>query len=126
MQSFSDQIRHCMRALAHCHTTCLSIAMTHCLEIGGAYGRPQHLRLMLDCAAICALTGDLLAHKSQFHNRMCALCAEVCETCAAGCEQLGQMDECVTSCRRAAELCTEAARLEHIVTLEAASRFPPS
>ena len=46
-----------MTALADCHIQCLSMAMTHCLEMGGEHSRPQHLRLMMDCAAMCALTG---------------------------------------------------------------------
>src|SRR5262249_20542730 len=110
---FSHQVHACMDALARCHTTCLSMVMTHCFELGGGHKRPQHLRLMLDCATVCAATADLLAHKSQFHNRVCALCADICEVCAEDCEHLGQMEECVESCRRCLELCRETARLDH-------------
>jgi hypothetical protein len=125
MDSFSSQTRECMQALSHCHTQCLSMAMTHCIEIGGDHARPQHLRLMMDCAAMCALTGDLLAHKSQFHNRVAALCAEICEVCAEDCEKLGQMEDCVAACRRTATLCNAVARLDHAEILTMASRLPP-
>jgi len=126
MDRFSTQIRECMDALQHCHTMCLSTAMTHCLEAGGETSRPQHVRLMLDCAAICALTSDLLAHKSQFHNRLCGLCAEICEVCAEDCERLGNMQDCVQSCRRSAALCTAVSRPQHAEVLTIASRLPPT
>ncbi|HEY6578465.1 MAG TPA: four-helix bundle copper-binding protein, partial [Rhizomicrobium sp.] len=122
---FSAQVRACMESLAQCHATCLSSAMTQCFELGGEHVRPQHIRLMLDCAAMCSLTTDLLAHKSQFHNRVCALCAEVCDVCAADCERLGQMEHCAASCRKTAALCREAARLEHAEVLRMASMLTP-
>ena len=123
---FSRQVHATMEALARCHTTCLSMVMTHCFELGGEHARPQHIRLMLDCAVICTATADLLAHKSQFHNRVCALCADICEVCAADCERLGQMDECVEICRQCAALCRETARLDHAGILAMASMLPPS
>jgi hypothetical protein len=126
MNNFSQQIRDTMAALQHCHNTCLSMAMTHCLEIGGEHSRPQHLRLMLDCAALCAATEDFLARKSQFHNRICALCAEVAQTCAEDCARLGDMEACVEACRKVTAACTEAAKLDHAEILAMASRLPPT
>jgi hypothetical protein len=126
MNQFSLQVREAISRLAHCHSTCLSMAMTHCLETGGEHSRPQHLRLMLDCAVMCAATADLLSHKSQFHNRICAMCAEVAETCAADCERIGDMEECVHACRQVAASCTEIAKLDHAEILEMASRLPPA
>jgi hypothetical protein len=122
---FSLQIRASMDALLQCHRVCLSMAMTHCFEIGGEHARPQHLRLMLDCAEFCLLTADMLARKSQFHNRICALSAEICDVCAADCAKLGHMDGCVAICRTTAALCREAARLEHAEVLSMASSLPP-
>jgi hypothetical protein len=122
---FSQQVHACMDAIARCHTTCLSMVMTHCFELGGEHTRPQHIRLMLDCATICSATADLLAHKSQFHNRVCALCADVCDVCAADCERLGQMEDCVTTCRHCAACCRETAKLEHAEVLRMASMLPP-
>src|ERR1700754_1167611 len=81
MNQLSHQTRDTIEALQHCHVTCHTMAMTHCLEMGGEHARPQHLRLMLDCAAFCAFTADALGRKSQFHSRFATLCADVCETC---------------------------------------------
>lgn len=126
MRHLSQQAAKTIAALQDCHAICSSMAMTHCLELGGEHARPQHLRLMLDCAAICALTADALGRKSQFHNRFAALCAEVCETCEKDCEALGDMDDCVQACRACAALCRQAARPEHQDVLEAASRTAPA
>jgi len=122
---FSHQVHACMEALTRCHTTCLSMMMTHCFELGGEHVRPQYIRLMLDCATMCAATADLLAHKSQFHNRVCALWGDIGEVCAEDCERLGEMEDCVGTCRHCAELCRKTARLEHSAILGMASMHPP-
>lgn len=125
MTAFSQQVRDCRDRLATCHTACLSTAMTYCLEQGEEHARPQHLRLMLDCAAFCATAEDFLARKSQLHNRICALCAEICTLCAQDCENLGGMQECAAACRTCAGACRIAARLGHAEILTMASLPPP-
>jgi hypothetical protein len=126
MNQFDSQIRDCMERLSHSHTMCLSMAMTHCLEAGGRHARPQHLRLMMDCAAFCALTNDMLAHKSQFHNAVCGLCADICETCAEDCERLDGMEDCAAACRGAAESCRVAAKRDHAAIIDKGSRAASS
>ena len=125
MNQFSQQTRAVIMALQQCHTVCHSMAMTYCLEMGGEHARPQHLRLMLDCAGMCAFTADALGRKSQFHTRFAALCAEVCETCAEDCAALGGMEECVETCRDCARLCREISRPEQAEILDMASRLAP-
>ncbi len=124
MDHFSAQTRECITTLNQCHSMCLSMAMTHVVESRSEVGRPQHMRMMLDCAAICAVTADLLAHKSQFHNRMCALCAEICEVCGQTCAA-SDMEDCAQMCRRCAAICRETARLDHAEILAIASSFAP-
>ncbi len=114
-----------MEALARCHLSCLSAAMTRCFELGGEHVRPQHLRLVLDCAAVCAFASDVLARKSQFHNAVCALAADICEVCAKDCERLGHMKSCVQTCRETAALCRQTARLDRAEILAMASMLPP-
>lgn len=126
MNQLSQQTQAAIEALQHCHATCHSMAMTHCLEMGGEHARPQHLRLMLDCADICAATAGFLLRKSQFHTQIVTLCADVCETCAADCEAIGGMEESAAACRACADACRIAARLDHAELLAMASRLPPS
>ena len=83
----------------------------------------------IDASSLQTLTIDdvnALERKSQFHTRFAALCAEVCETCAADCEALGGMEECVEACRHCARLCRELSRPEHAEILGMASQLPPN
>ena len=125
MNQLSAQVQDTIAKLRDCHAMCHGMAMTHCLEEGGPHVRPQHFRLMLDCAQLCATTADFLERKSQFHTGLCGLCADVNETCAEDCEQLDGMDDCVTACRAAAQACRVAARLDHAELLRTASRHAP-
>jgi len=125
MNHLSKQVGDTIESLQHCHAICSSMALTHCLEMGGEHARPQHLRLMMDCAALCAFTADALGRKSQFHNRFAALCADVCETCEKDCEALGDMGDCVRACRDCASRCRDIARLDHKDVLDRASLHPP-
>lgn len=125
MNQLSRQTQDAIKALQHCHAMCHSMAMTHCLEKGGEHASPQHLRLMLDCAATCAFTADALGRKSQFHTLFAALCAEVCATCGEDCDAIGDMEPCVEACRDCAKKCREISRPDHAETLAAASQQPP-
>lgn len=125
MTPYSPQLRGTLDRLSHCHGTCLSMAVNHCLALGGEHARPQHMRLMLDCVDICALARDAVLRKSQFHTSILALCAEICGTCGKACDELGQMEECAAACRACMEACRQAARLDHAGTLTAAERITP-
>ncbi len=82
--SMSSEMQQCMEDCHQCHMTCLQMAATHCLELGGKHVEPHHMRLMLDCA-------------------------EICRACAASCEEVGDMQECVDACLRCAESCERMA-----------------
>src|SRR5438045_6589013 len=106
MTQLCQQVREAIQTLQQCHAICQSMAMTHCLETGGEHARPQHLRLMLDCAGICAFTADALGRKSQFHNRVALICAEGCRTCEKDFAALDGMEDCVQACEAFARLST--------------------
>jgi hypothetical protein len=125
MNHCSAQLQDTLDKLAQCHETCLSMALTHCLEIGGAHARPQHLRLMLDCSSFCGLAEDAILRKSQFHASILSLCADICETCAGACEALGRMETCVAACRACMASCRVSARIDHGDVLATAERLPP-
>jgi hypothetical protein len=109
MHQLSDETRATIEACLECHNICYAMLMTHCIETGGAHVRPQHVRLMMDCADICAAAANAMARKSQFHRQLCALCAEVCEACADDCEKLDGMEACVKTCRLCAQACRHMA-----------------
>jgi hypothetical protein len=105
-------MQSCIDQCTHCHDICLRAATTHCLETGGEHARPEHLKLMFDCADICRMAADFMLRGSPRHAAVCGLCAEICEECANDCERVGDMRDCVEACRACAESCREMAQME--------------
>jgi len=126
MNHLDGTTQEALQALSHCALTCHSMALVHCLEMGGAHTHPPHLRLMLDCASVCTTTAELAGHKSQFHTQMAALCAVICETCAEACAALGDMEDCVAACQRCAAHCRTLARAAHAEALDKGASHAPS
>lgn len=105
-QSRTDSpMQDAIKACLDCHSMCLQMAMSHCLERGGRHVEKKHLRLMLNCAELCQTSANFMLSDSPLHGRVCAVCAEACEACAKSCEQVGDMSECVEECRRCAKSC---------------------
>ena len=94
-----------IKACLDCHSMCLRMAMTYCLERGGRHVEQKHLRLMLNCAELCQTSANFMLSDSPLHGRVCAVCAEACDACAKSCEQVGDMRECVEECRSCAKSC---------------------
>lgn len=109
MHHASSDLQACIDACLRCHSTCLSMAMTHCLEMGGEHVAPDHFRLMMDCADICRTSADFMLRASAHHAAVCGVCADICEACAADCEWVGDMDDCVAACRACAQHCRQMA-----------------
>lgn len=99
----------CIDACTHCHQTCLQMAMTHCLQLGGQHVEPEHFALMLQCAELCQTCANFQLSGSAHAMALCAVCAEMCEACADSCEAIGDMDACVSACRACAESCASMA-----------------
>lgn len=109
MHAMSDEMKTCIDHCLDCYRTCLSMAMDHCLELGGKHVEPDHFRLMMACAEICRTSAHFMLIGTEHHRHTCAECAEICTRCADDCERVGDMDECVAACRRCAESCRRMA-----------------
>ena len=96
-----DAIQACL----DCHSLCLRMATTFCLEQGGRHAEPKHLRLMLNCAELCQTSANFMLSDSPLHGRVCLICAETCEACAKSCEQVGDMRDCLEECQDCAKSC---------------------
>jgi hypothetical protein len=107
----STEMRRCIDECVSCHEVCLE-AVTHCLEKGGEHARADHIRLLLDCVQICQTSADYMLRGSEFHTRVCEVCADVCERCAKDCDRFDDevMRRCAEECRRCAESCRQMAR----------------
>ncbi len=95
----------CIDACLACYRTCLSAAMGHCLETGGAHVAPPHFRLMMACAEICRASAHVMVTGAEGHAGVCAACAVICRTCAADCDRLDGMADCAAACRTCADAC---------------------
>lgn len=109
MHHMSGDMQDCIQACQECHATCLSMAMNHCLEVGGRHAEPRHMKLMLACAEICRTAAGFMAIGTEHHKHVCRECAEICRECAASCREVGGMDDCVEACLRCAESCERMA-----------------
>ena len=80
-EHITDEMRECITRCSDCHNACVE-TVTHCLTIGGEHAAVDHIRLLLDCAEICATSRDFMLRGSEHHRRICGLCAEVCNAYA--------------------------------------------
>ena len=111
MTQASPELDRCIRDCLDCARSCYE-TITHCLELGGDHARRAHINALLDCAGACETTAAFMARGSELHQRLCAVCADACERCAAECERFPDdqmMAECARICRQTAESCRKMA-----------------
>jgi hypothetical protein len=111
MTHLSPDVEACVQECTRCHHVCLE-SVSHCLEKGGSSAEPSHIRLLMDCSAICAASADFMLHSSDHYQSVCVVCAQVSEACAVACERLSDdldMRECAAICRSCAESCRQVA-----------------
>ncbi len=107
MQQMSPEMQQCIQLCQDCENTCQQTLM-YCLGQGGKHAEAAHIRLLLDCTALCQTCTGLMLRNSEFAGRLCTLCADVCERCAASCEQFAgdaQLAACAEICRSSAASC---------------------
>lgn len=102
----------CIDDCLSCHISCLTHAAGRGLELGGRHVDPEHFRLMLDCAEICQTAANFMMRSSRNYRNICLICAKICKACAASCQDVGGMQECVEACWRCAASCDDMAAEE--------------
>ena len=107
-QEMSQDMRQCVQECTACHQICLQ-TIQHCLAMGGRHAEQAHIRVLADCAQICAVSADFMLRGSPLHGQTCGVCADTGTRCAEDCERVGagdqQMKQCAAVCRRCAEMC---------------------
>lgn len=91
----------------HCHDLCLK-SLDHCLELGGDYADPQHIRMLTACAEICDVSTRFVPLGSRYLVQTYRVCAEACEACASECDRIADdkiMRQCANACRACASAC---------------------
>ena len=104
MHKMDAGMKFCIEGCLRCYQACLGGAMGHCLETGGRHVQPAHFRLMMACAEICRTSAHFMLLQSEHSKHVCKECEEICIQCAAECEKLGDMQDCVDACRACAQV----------------------
>jgi hypothetical protein len=109
----SAEMRQCIDECLHCYASC-EATMAHCLQMGGKHAEASHIRIMADCAKLCAQSADFMLRGSDLHAALCRLCADACRRCAEDCERIDASDqmmrECAAQCRSCADACDRMSR----------------
>ncbi|MRH89947.1 hypothetical protein GFY24_21310 [Nocardia sp. SYP-A9097] len=87
-----------------CHRTCVR-QTGESLDLSGEHAARAHIAQLMDCAAICRLTADILDRRSPWALALCELTAQVCTATAESCEQLDEKI-CARTCRETADVLT--------------------
>ena len=102
------QKKQCIQDCLDCHRVCQEMATY--LHAEGSQAAANHVRLLLDCAALCQASADFMASDSVLQGHFYGACAEICPRCAQECERFEsnvQMKVCADTCRRCAESCRQ-------------------
>lgn len=71
--------------------------------------RTMQIRLMQDCAEICATSAKYFSRQSPFAKSMIKKCVEICETCGRECSRFPDETSqyCASACFNCAKECRE-------------------
>jgi hypothetical protein len=111
MKGLSAEMQMCIENCLRCHQVCEQM-IQHCLRKGGRHAEASHIRLMQDCAAICALSADFMLRGSDLHSQTCGVCATICQACAESCRLMNDdemMQMCVDACEACYDSCSKMA-----------------
>ena len=108
-QAMTSEIRRCIQHCLDCYSICQE-TVQHCLKLGGRHAEAKHIGLLQTCAKICDTSAAFMLSGSEYHNRTCAVCAEVCASCAESCAGMAEGDETMLRCADACRSCAESCR----------------
>lgn len=109
--SNGDEARRCIEACVECTQTC-TVCADACLGEADVAQMVACIRLNLDCADVCHVTGTLMTRPS--HRDAPALraqlqaCVEICRACGDECARHGHHMEHCRVCAEACHACAEA------------------
>jgi len=91
--------------------TCANVCnetLAYCLSQGDDHVEENHIKALVDCAAICNLTADFVGRESELADRLRGVCAEASKACQESCEGFDgdeTMKRCADACHECAEYC---------------------
>jgi len=107
-----EALAECIEACFECAQSCTSCADA-CMSEDRVADLRKCIRLNLDCADICDVTGRVLTRQTEYDaptsKAQLEACRGACETCAEECERHAEHHEhcrvCAEACRRCAASC---------------------
>jgi hypothetical protein len=106
-QQITSEMTECIQNCLDCYSVCVETAF-HCLTLGGEHAEARHITLLNTCARLCETSAAFMLSGSEFHKRLCGVCAEVCEACEEDCSRLADGDETMERCAEACGACAES------------------
>jgi hypothetical protein len=108
----TSPLQECIENCLACYQICLQ-TIEQCLRKGGEHAKPEHIRLLSDCAEICQTSASFMLRGSDNHTDICRVCADLCDECATECGRFGEefMKRCADICQRCAESCRKMAQI---------------
>jgi hypothetical protein len=111
----NDALIDCVEQCYSCAQTCTSCADA-CLAEDMVQELKQCIRLNLDCADICNVTGRIATRRTgsdeEIIRRMLDTCATACRLCSEECERHAKQHEhcqiCAVACRQCMQACLAA------------------
>ncbi len=113
----NDALIRCIEECYSCAQTCTSCADA-CLAEPKVRDLTQSIRMNLDCADICNITGRIATRRTgsdeEIIRRMLDACGAACRLCGEECQRHASMHEhcrvCAEACQRCMQACEEAGR----------------
>src|SRR4051812_16707220 len=65
-------LHDCITQCWTCRTECQKVFFSHCLEAGGKHLEAEHVKILMDCIAICQVAADSMVRGSPVHAALCA------------------------------------------------------
>lgn len=112
--SNSDVIAACVKACYGCSESC-TLCADACLGEDQLERLRRCIRLNLDCAAVCAATGEIVARQTEPDRSLLRAqleaCAAACRICGEECDRHADLHQhcrlCAESCRLCAQACND-------------------
>ncbi|MCY1061586.1 four-helix bundle copper-binding protein [Nannocystis sp. SCPEA4] len=110
-QQQAPRFQACIDACMDCATAC-EMCGSSCLAETNVAEMARCIRMNQDCADFCFMTVALLSRCSEHAQRLCQLCADVCDACGAECAKypVAHCQQCAEACKSCADECREMAR----------------
>jgi hypothetical protein len=98
----------CIKNCGDCSAAC-DKALSH--EQAKSKAATELTKVLEDCSAICKTSEGMLKRGSEFHPKVCKVCADICAKCAELCEKSKDkaLQDCAKECRKCEDSCKKMA-----------------